>query len=234
MRWLIASVCACVVAAPICADGLVFRLPEDGTSARFSLDLKVGMQGVDKSAGGYLAMSSVGKETVDGQDCRWIEFKMVMEADGKEEAIIAKALLQEKGLKTGENPSAFMIRGWVKRGSREPEALNDVNNQRAGPLAFFLSGPPADNKKLDKAAIDTKLGKLDCEGVAGTTRFEQGAEKVAIKYATRLHEKAPFGVVETRMEFQVERDGNPRGQGELTLKILELTQGAKSELPDQK
>lgn len=65
--------------------------------------------------------------------------------------------------------------------------------------------PPADAKKLDRTTLES-----------------------------RLHDKAPFGVVQSKMNFKVERDGNVRKSGVLTLNVLEVTQNAKSELPDQK
>jgi hypothetical protein len=49
-----------------------------------------------------------------------------------------------------------------------------------------------------------------------------------------LHDKAPWGVVQSRMEFKVERGGNPRERGIVDLKMLEITQNSKSELPDEK
>jgi hypothetical protein len=214
-------------------DGLIYRLPEDGTSVRYGLELKAGRDGMEKSAGGYLAVSSVGKETVNDAPCRWLEFKMVFDVDGRDEVILAKVLIPEKALKRGENPGAHLVRGWLKQ-RREPEELRDLQNQRAGPLAAFLAGPAPDAKKLDKTTLDSKLGKLECEGVSGTQTFDQGQEKVEIKQETRLSDKAPFGVVQARLEFKVERDGQARENGVLTLNVLEITQGAKSELPEQK
>jgi hypothetical protein len=237
MRPFIAAVCAIALATPhLQADGLIYRLPEDGTSVRYALELKLGREGMEKSAGGYLAVSSVGKETVNNEPCRWIEFKMLFDIDGKERIIVAKMLIPEKALKRGENAAAFMVRGWVsERGTPEAaKELKDLQNARAGPLPAFLAGPAADAKKLPAEVLETKLGKLECEGVAGSHTFDQGQEKVEYKHHTRLHDKAPFGVVQTRMEFKVERNGMAAESGVMSLQVLEVTQGAKSELPDHK
>jgi len=234
MRALLGAVLAgCCLAAPLAADGLIYRLPEDGTSVRYALELKIGPDGADKTAGGYLAVSSVGKETVNNEPSRWIEFKMVFDIEGNEKTIIAKLLIPEKALKKGENAGAAMVRGWLKRRD-DAEELKDLQNSKAGPLPAFLAGPAADAKALPKEVLDTKLGKLECEGVVGTHKFEQGNEKVEIKQQTRLSDKAPFGVVQCRMEFKVERNGNPAETGLMTLSVLEVTQGATSELPDRK
>jgi hypothetical protein len=234
MRALIVGLCAIALAGSAAsADGLIYRLPEDGTSVRYALDLKVGRGGMEKSAGGFLAVSSVGKETVNNEPCRWIEFKMLFDIDGKEQIIVAKMLIPEKALKRGENAGAFMIRGWLQHRG-QIEEFKDLQGARAGPLPAFLAGPAADAKKLPKEVIDSKLGKLECEGVTGTHTFDQGQEKVEFKHETRLNDKAPFGVVQSRMEFKVERNGMARESGVLKLDVLEITQGAKSELPDNK
>jgi hypothetical protein len=234
MRWLSACVLTLATASPaLRGDGLIYRLPEDGTSVRYDLDMKVGRDGMEKSAGGYLAVSSVGKEQVNDQPCRWIEFKMVFDIDGKERTIVAKTLIPEKALKRGENAGAHMIRGWLKQRD-EAEELRDLQGSNAGPLPAFLAGAAPDAKTLDKKKIDSKLGMLDCAGVVGTHTFQQGQENVTIKQETRLHDKAPFGVVNSRMEFHIERDGVSRERGVMTLTILEVTQGARSELPENK
>jgi hypothetical protein len=234
MHRLIACVLVLSMNSPaLRADGLIYQLPEDGTSVRYNLEMKVGRDGMEKSAGGYLAVSSVGKEKVNDEPCRWIEFKMVFDVDGKERTIIAKTLIPEKALKRGENAGAHMVRGWLKQ-REEAEELKDLQSPSAGPLPAFLAGAADDAKQLDKKSIDSKLGKLDCAGVVGTHKFQQGQENVTIKQETRLHDKAPFGVVTSRMEFRVERDGMARETGIMTLTVLEVTQGAKSELPEQK
>lgn len=233
MRRLIACVLVLLAHSAVRADGLIYQLPEDGTSVRYDLEMKMERDGVEKSAGGYLAVSSVGKEKHDDQPCRWIEFKMVFDIDGKERIIIAKTLIPEKALKRGENAGAHMVRGWLKQRD-EPEMLKDLQGPSAGPLPAFLAGPAADAKPLDKKSVESKLGKLDCAGVVGTHKFMTGQEQVNIKQETRLHDKAPFGVVSSRMEFKVEREGAPQHGGVITLTLLEITQGARSELPEQK
>jgi hypothetical protein len=160
MRWLIGCALVGLVYGTAVADGLIFALPEDGTSVRYSLEMKMGRDGMEKSAGGYLTVSSVGKDTVDGQPCRWIEFKMLMDVDGKERAIIAKMLIPEKVLKRGENPAAYMVRGWLKQRDKAEE-LKDLLGSNAGPLPAFVGGPANDGKKLVKEELDTKIGKLE-------------------------------------------------------------------------
>ena len=235
MRWffslLIGGVCA---HSMVQADGLVHRLPADGVSAKFDLELKISANGEEKIIRGNLVMASVGKLDVDGKPCRWLEFRLEMSGDGKDKRIIAKALIPEKALKSGENPGAAMIRAWVKD-REEPLELKDLQNQRAGPLAIFLSGPVENAKKLPKMAFDNKaLGKVEAAGVAGNITIDLEKEKLEVKMENRLSDKAPFGLLQSKMDFQVFRNGEARDQGLLTFTLVEVGKEAKTELPDQK
>jgi len=235
MRWSILVVLTFAFGATSArADGLIYRLPEDGTAVRFAMDFKVNHNGMEEMATGELVQRSVGKVDVDGKPCRWIEFKFTIDKGGQQFNMLSKVLIPESALKAGENPGAHMIRGWMKQMDRDPEELKDLNTPKAGPLGAFLAGPATDAKKLAKETVDSKLGKLECEGVTGSLMIDQGSEKVAIKLENRLHDKAPFGVVKSRMEFQVERNGQARENGVITISALEVTKGTQSELPEQK
>jgi hypothetical protein len=237
MRWLLSLGLCALLAVPVAlGDGLVHALPADGTSAKFAIELNMKKGNEEKKAEGSLVMSSVGVTDVDGKKCRWIEFKMHFTIDDKEQTIVAKALVLEKALKEGENPGAAMIRGWLKdREDQEPKELKDLQDDRAGPLPVFLSGPLQNAKKLDKKTLENKaLGKIDCAGIQGENSYDLKREKLEVKMENRLHPKAPFGVVESKMHFQAFRDGQARDQGTLILRLVEVGKDAKSELPDQK
>jgi hypothetical protein len=235
MRWSTLVALTFVLGASSArADGLIYRLPEDGTAVRFAMDFKVTHNGMEEMVTGELVQRSVGKVDVDGKPCRWIEFKFTIDKGGQQFNMLSKVLIPESALKAGENPGAHMIRGWMKSMDREPEELKDLNTPKAGPLGAFLAGPPTDAKKLAKETVDSKLGKLECEGVSGSLMIEQGNEKVAVKLENRLNDKAPFGVVKSRLEFQVERNGQARENGVITLNVTDVAKDAKSELPEQK
>ncbi|MBI3410778.1 MAG: hypothetical protein HY040_20775 [Planctomycetes bacterium] len=216
------------------ADGLVHQLPADGSFARFDLELKVNSQGIEKTAKGSMVMASVGQLDVDGKKSRWIEFKIMFNADGNDRITVSKALVPESALKAGKNPGAAMIRGWLKDGPH-PQDLKDMKSPFAGPLPAFLSGPLKNAKKLDMALLDNKaLGKVECAGETGSFSFEQGDERIDLKLTNRLSSQAPFGVVEFTMEGTSSRENNPESEGVLTLKLAAIGKGAKTELPDQK
>lgn len=73
--WL-ALLAVTALLSPAAADGLLYRLPEDGSYARFDLDIKEQRgEAVGKMLTGSLMMSSVGAKEVDGKKCRWSEIK---------------------------------------------------------------------------------------------------------------------------------------------------------------
>ena len=99
-------------------------------------------------------------------------------------------------------------------------------------LHALLPGPLKDVKKLEKKVIDGKLGKLECRGLTGATEFKRGDDDASVIYETRLHEKAPFGVVSCSMEVEFERDGQERGSLTETLKLTDFGKTALTELPN--
>jgi len=58
------------------ADGLIYQLPADGTSAEFDLKVTMESNGQTMEADGSFAIKSVGKQKVDDVDSRWIEFEL--------------------------------------------------------------------------------------------------------------------------------------------------------------
>src|SRR6267142_7092712 len=114
MRWSTLVALTLVLGASSArADGLIYRLPEDGTAVRFAMDFKVTHNGMEEAATGELVQRSVGKVDVDGKPCRWIEFKFMIDKGGQQFNMISKVLIPESALKAGENPGAHMVRGWM-------------------------------------------------------------------------------------------------------------------------
>ncbi len=215
------------------ADGLFYQLPEDGMSAKFDLEMKTEDGGEARDAKGSLRMSSVGKEDVDGEACRWIEFKMMMTMGEREQVILAKALMPEKELKRGGLPWDNFKKAWVKMGGGEAREIKEVVGNDAGPLPAFLSGPLKNEKELMVVEVESVIGKLKCGGLTGDVTLDDGNMKVKVSFENRLHEKAPFGVVTSKMTFSVERDGEKREGGTISLKLAEVKKDAKSEFADE-
>lgn len=214
------------------ADGLIHRLPEDGASVTYKLDITMARGGESKTGTGTLRVSSVGQTTVDDEKCRWIEFTMVMNLDGLERTIISKLLIPEKHLAGGKTPIDHVKKCWLKQDDREVRQIDDVRGNRGGPLPVFLSGPLTDVKKLKPEVVESKLGKLTCKGTAGRLEFKQGKADSVADLETRLHDKAPFGVVTSKIKLTISREGRPQQDITMTLKLVEVGKNAKSELPD--
>ena len=53
-----------------------------------------------------------------------------------------------------------------------------------------------------------------------------------VTFETRLHEKAPFGVVSCRMQFEMKRDGKVLQTVDGTAKLIDFGKDAKTTLPD--
>lgn len=78
------------------ADGLIYQLPADGTSARYDTEVTFINNGQEQMRKGSLTVSSVGQTTVDNEKCRWIEFKTATKTDQGERIMIAKCLIPER------------------------------------------------------------------------------------------------------------------------------------------
>ena len=214
-------------AAPHCrADGLLYQLPEDGTKAVF--DLKIETRGMEGT--GTLTMSSVGKVTEDGKACRWIEFALDVKFGERAHKTVAKVLIPESEMTAGKKPFENRVRGWV----RLNEGQESVKLEQAnfGPVPAFLAGPFEDSKKLEEAEVDSpSLGKVKCAGVSGTLTYEDRRKNV-VAMETRLHKTAAFGVVSSKMDVKVERNGELAQDVVITLALKSVGKDAKSELPD--
>jgi hypothetical protein len=214
------------------ADGLLYQLPDDGSWVRFDASYTFKLDGMEKAGQGTgtMTMASVGKALDGSEACRWIEFKVQLKDSGMEHTLIRKLLIPEKYLKKGENPTAHVVRGWAK--------FNDEAVERAVPIhgrwPAYLSGPLQDEKKLDGQLVESKLGALRCDGVTGWIEYKEGDVHMKVTFETRLHEKAPFGVVSCRMQFEMKRDGKVQQTVDATLKLTDFGKDARSALPDHK
>src|SRR6516165_9575988 len=94
------------------ADGLIQQLPSDGSWVRYDVTGEgrspTGEVGVTHQ--GTLTLKSVGRETVDGTECRWIETETKIEFTraGRNEEFtdVLKLLIPEKFLAADQNPRA--------------------------------------------------------------------------------------------------------------------------------
>jgi hypothetical protein len=222
------------------ADGMFYQLPKDGASATYELNASFKNDNpAPLSLKGTMRIASVGQVTEKKQPCRWIEvhFDMDIAVDdvpqGKTTEVY-KLLIPEKYLAKGQSPLDHVVRAWKQKDDGETQELKHPAALDEGPLPIVLSKPWKDAKPLEKTVVESKLGKLPCEGVAGALEWKLRNGKVAkCKYENRTSAKSPFGVVASRWTIEAPQWGDGVVL-EAALKLADLGEKAKSELPDVK
>jgi hypothetical protein len=250
MRFALPAAAVVLLGLAVCqarADGLLYSLPKDGAWAKFDFEAAVTtkMEGAEKQVRmkGTMRMASVGQVVEDGQPCRWIEVAFEMKIEdgnlpGPKEGMkeIAKVLVPEKYLVKGQSPLEHAVRAWQLRGKGKPRELKDPQNVDNGPIPLLLSGPLKDAKALEKVEVESKLGKLACEGQSGTLELN-GSRNTTFKakVESRLHPDAPFGVVSSRWALEIrDKEGQESMGMDWTLKLSDSGDKAASEMPDSK
>lgn len=214
------------------AEGLIYRIPKDGTWVEFTMDgMATSSDDSEVTLVGKLRLSSVGKVEVDGQPCRWIEFRTDGIRNDEKFTDTIKLLIPEKNLTKGQDPLKHIIKAWSKHshtagGARAVE-VTGVGKENLRNRTFQLLHGPYDNpQKLEKTLVESKLGKQECEGIKATETWG------GIKYTCeiRLHDKAPFGVVTHQSVFELME------KGAMTTKftLSDFGTNAVSDLPDSK
>lgn len=217
-RFLFTSFVLISVTRPIVrADGLLYKLPDDGAWVQFELKIANEKESPRTET---VVMRSVGRVG----DSRWLEFKVPAEDSTQ----TLKVLFPDRVLKEGESPMEHAVRGWRKSGDDAPVALSRVRDFW---LLIFLAGPLADVKKLESEEIDSPIGKLKCDGLTGRAhvREDDGYEE-DLTYRIRRHPYAPFGVVSCRIECQVSKDGKLHDKVVYELKLIGVGKNAECEL----
>src|SRR6185436_2108909 len=137
---------------------------------QFDVQYTFKMAGQEQSGRQTLTMASVGTLREGGEECRWIEFKIVANENGVDRFWIRKLLIPVRYLKRGENPTLHVVRGWTKQETGDVEPAVPVH----GRWPAFLAGRLHDERMLPKQLVDTKLGSLMSDGVTGWIEFTEG------------------------------------------------------------
>lgn len=229
----IAAVAFLVLLAPSAyADGLLYVLPDDGAWVHYELKVTMNRGDEQRDATGSLKMSSVGKAVVDGLECRWLEFSLVMTMNDMERTIVCKILAPEAELKEGGDPLGKRVRGWIRMAKNvDPGALTDAN---LGPMPSFLAGPLQNLQDLAAEEVESKLGKTMCSGVSGTAEWKEGESANAALFTIRKHPNAAFGVVAADIRIDTTGGSGKSRSIRMQLKLKDFGYDAKSELPNSK
>jgi hypothetical protein len=255
----LAAVASAVVlsSASAHADGLLQRLPVDGTWVRFEIatqnyDIRTGAP-LGKHRTDSLTLRSVGKVTVDGEALRFIELSFRSKGLGpdggesQDEILnVWKLLIPETRAMADQSPLDHVRRGWIKLSAsprdagmpamtqREFDPANETNYRYR--LRVELPDPLKDSHKLEVQTIDCKLGKFSCAGVAGTDGGHWPSAKgpaTQFEYETHLHDDVPFGVVRHRCDMKRFLAGGKLATHQVrTYTLAETGTNATSEIPE--
>jgi hypothetical protein len=219
------------------AEGLIHKLPQDGSWAQFELTgERLNTKGdVEATVEGMVTLKSVGTEEVDGSRCRWIELVVEREARARRgmrsrSSDVTKLLIPEKYLAAGENPREHVIKGYrqdirgvaIELNLKAPAipALQEFEDYFHGPLA----------KQEKTASIESQVpgGKFTCVQVSQSAEGPEGEKPLSTK--TWLTDDVPFGVAEYRIERPLKRGNELLGSRSLELKFAKSGTDAKSSL----
>jgi hypothetical protein len=189
---------------------------------------------------GTLTIRSVGRETVNNEPCRWIEFDTKMEIENRTERNIYKVLVPEKLFKSDKPVSPKVIRGWIKRNDADPEEQTNSDKLNSEGFAVFLPDPSRKTKTVkEKKTVDYQNGQLTVESaITGSLNLPAPENsnlkfESTINYTTWSHEKVPFGTAEAEWIISAKVNDNFVAKGTATLTLEDFGTDAKSALPDQ-
>jgi hypothetical protein len=181
----------------------------------------------------------VGRVIEKSEPCRWIEVRFDFElANGEgrlRKSDWCKVLIAEKHLVKGQTPLDHVLRAWYR--SEADDSSQKMENPGDGrtPLPIILSGPLQDGERLATAEIDSKLGKLACEGVRGTLKLNSSRGDALpdiyqkCELENRMHAASPFGVVTSRWTLH-----SVNGTLVWHLTLVDIGENAASKMPDAK
>ncbi len=223
------------------ANGLVYRLPKDGTWVTYHVNWQLyGPEAEDSEGTGTWTMQSVGTEMVDGKKCRWIEITEQLDAragEPKQERTV-KFLIPETALQSEKDPRKHTIRYWWKMGNND--AKKHDGQQMSGQTLMFLHGRAESSKeiKLDKTVLyqrgEFKFEKARLE--KEVYRWQHNGKQRAMTFQNTLwlNEKVPFGTAASKIETKFSQEDEYLWTWTRKLSLNDFGTGAKSVLPDAK
>jgi hypothetical protein len=221
------------------AEGLIHQLPADGAWIRFEVVGKA--QAADGtvrvSIKGTQTIRSVGRATVDGQPCRWIELdsKMTFERAGakpSEFTEIFKLLIPEKYLEAGQNPREHVLKAYRGQTVENLKELNlkSSDERSIASLDEIFHAPLEKTTELPAKELVIGKRKWTCKGSQAEATDTAGT----FKTETRFSKDAPFGIVTYKYEKQRIRNGASLGSRQMEWKLVESGKAARSAAPDAK
>ena len=204
-------------------DGLIYQLPPDGSWVKFTgYGRHYGYEripppkaaGKDEAAdmpneqysGGALILESVGTAEVDGEKCRWIEFKTEPPKEFTGDVEVWKMLIPERYLKAGSDPFAhinkmYIKAGFVKDGIERVDTDKKLLAYELERIRKWFPAVPKESKRQKDYVISLNGKDVKGESLSFDSYFEGKLHRgTAGFYSNRCHHhtlldsKAPFGV----------------------------------------
>lgn len=237
---------ACFVMFVVCltnsesqANGLLQKLPKDGSWVRYHIIRKNERPGKIQETSGTMTIRSVGRETVNGEPCRWIEIQMEEETGKIKTINVQKILVPTKIFTKGKTVAKKVIRGWKKRNKDDPQKLNISAISDDITILLLLPDPSRETQTIkEKKVINYQKGKLEVDtGIAGSLILDQSAnpnKKVSSSFIFFywIHDKVPFGTAGGDWNITIQRDGIALGNAKMTFTLEDFGTDAKSAMPN--
>jgi len=247
---IVVLICLFVASRSVKADGLIYQLPKDGSWVRYEVVLHhwdyTPLHSPQEDLGderrtrpredydrGVMVVQSVGKVTVDGEACRWIELKAEPPADNKRPitaAQVYKMLIPEQDLKAGGDPFSHVKKMYYQPGS----GVLTVDMQDKAMLKYqldrirrYFPHAPTQVVREKPYVLETPDGRITGELLTFNFAFDgklyagkAGFYSNTCRYRVVLDPNAPFGVnylevegesVEKLEDFRVNKPDIHRG-----------------------
>lgn len=206
------------------ADGLVRKLPADGSWATFHC-----MEEFDdgNKRAYYVTIKSVGAVEVEKKACRWLEFKFQDDEQRKSGIGLAeKFLIPDEHWGPKGDPSNHAIKAWRKRVDKEPMEFAKLEDYF--PRLYLILPPPIDLKKTKvQEAVEWQGGRLMCDVLQGTARHVLKVETCETQFRLLVSDKAPFGVAGASQQIQ----SNRGYKGTVEYRLTDMGTGAICDMP---
>lgn len=220
------------------AGGPVQSLPKDGCWVKFFLEVEVSDPGGEtgKHTGSW-TVSSVGRKSVDGEKCRWIEIEEHLDKadDGKPFTRWYKFLIREKELKPGGDLLGRLVEYWHKEGRNKALKRTDSDSLM---VPMFLRNTPKRGKAIAKAKRvlwqrgDFTVSKA--EEQTQTTARDGDHLRVTVRDVVWKKAKIPFGTAAVHSTVRLIRKGKPTYKWVRKLSLADHGTKARSKLPNAK
>ncbi|WP_422927031.1 hypothetical protein [Singulisphaera sp. PoT] len=242
------------------ADGLVFRLPTDGTEVVFREEIefqvksqlledgrpstKVDLPEQKGKQAGLITIGSVGRASRAGQECRWIELRRATGTGSGPEHVL-KMLIPEAYLKQGEDPLAHAILTFFN--PKPIDVANGLKEEGFDRIQYEIDRfrpvfPETlrEMRELPKRSVKTAVATYEeCRVLAGKTRFDRpllgkGRWTNESDWEITLNPAAPFGVVQILCSSETDEIGpevTNHIRARSSLILDRIGTGARSMLP---